>query len=288
MDRRPLSHCLRIRRLGRAYGGRLFGGIRFCHLLKQRRRARTLRLQPRTTHRQPGTELSCRGPGCAGALHNETHAATTSGARAGRTYRDARQKVLHAAVDNRVREDLDLDFKEAPYGRGDADKHSLAADVAAMGNTVGGVIIIGIPDEEAIAVEATPVGLSEDEELRMYQVVANLVTPAPAFSIRRVETVDETRATSCSPFLSAAAPHAVRVNQNLRYPRRYGTTTAYMSESDVADAYRNRFAAAAGQVERVRVIHVKASLALTSRKSCGGRSPWSRRSRASSGSGSPC
>src|SRR5207249_203747 len=111
-------------------------------------------------------------------------------------------------------------------------------------------------DEDAVAVERTPVALSEDEELRMYQVVANLVTPAPRFSIRPAEAANEGEGYFMLDIpRSPVAPHAVRVNQNLRYPRRYGTTTAYMSESEVADAYRNRFAAAAGQVERVRTIH---------------------------------
>ncbi|WP_146173749.1 hypothetical protein [Saccharothrix carnea] len=40
---------------------------------------------------------------------------------------------------------------------------------------------------------------------------------------------------------SPLGPHAVVVNDSLRYPRRHGRMTTYLSESDVAQAHRDRF-----------------------------------------------
>jgi hypothetical protein len=41
---------------------------------------------------------------------------------------------------------------------------------------------------------------------------------------------------------SLMAPHAVKVDVGPGYPRRYGTTTTYLSEAQVASAYRDCFA----------------------------------------------
>ncbi|MFM9494959.1 hypothetical protein ACKI1Q_15235 [Streptomyces galilaeus] len=39
-----------------------------------------------------------------------------------------------------------------------------------------------------------------------------------------------------------SAPHGVLVNEGLRYPRRNGASITYLTESDVAAAYQDRFA----------------------------------------------
>src|SRR6266704_2206470 len=57
---------------------------------------------------------------------------------------------------------------------------------------------------------------------------------------------------------SPLAPHAVIVNQGLRYPRRNGTTTRYLSEPEVASAYRERLAGAQRQAARVEEIEGEA------------------------------
>jgi hypothetical protein len=57
---------------------------------------------------------------------------------------------------------------------------------------------------------------------------------------------------------SPLAPHAVLVNDGLRYPKRNGATTRYLSEPEVAAAYRERFAATRRQVDRAREIEADA------------------------------
>jgi hypothetical protein len=57
---------------------------------------------------------------------------------------------------------------------------------------------------------------------------------------------------------SPAAPHAVLVNDSLRFPKRNGSTTRYLSEPEVAAAYRDRALGAAAQVERVGLVEGEA------------------------------
>lgn len=158
---------------------------------------------------------------------------------------------LDQLVKERVPEDEDLDFKQTLYERGDSAKRDLAGDVAALANARGGVIVLGIRDENDTAAELTPVALGGGEEGRIRQVIASHVAPVPAgISVTPVAGDVEGRgfylvAVPRSP----RAPHAVRVNDGLRYPVRSGTTTRYLSESEVAEAYQRRWT---GTVERGR------------------------------------
>ena len=61
------------------------------------------------------------------------------------------EEQLKALVDSGVREDADLDVKEVSYGTSDPDRRKLAGDVAAMANDRGGLIVIGIRDEDDVA-----------------------------------------------------------------------------------------------------------------------------------------
>ena len=148
-------------------------------------------------------------------------------------------------VASSTEEAYDLDFKVGIYGKSDKDKRDLAGDVGAMANTAGGVIVLGIEeDAQARAVGAPGVALSDAEVGRMHQIVAALVSPLPRYDIRQVE--DEQQPGHGFILIAAprspVAPHAVLVNESLRFPRRNGATTAYLSEPEVANAYRHRFA----------------------------------------------
>ncbi|MFD7320022.1 helix-turn-helix domain-containing protein [Streptomyces sp. NPDC059875] len=149
-----------------------------------------------------------------------------------------------ALVDNQVTEHYDLDFKRGLYGNKDAEKRDLAGDVAAMANTAGGVIVLGVDeDDQARACAAPGVALSDDEVGRIRQIVSSLVSPLPTFDILPIASPEE----DDHGFLLIAvprspnAPHAVLVNNALRFPRRNGTTTTYLAEPEVATAYRDRF-----------------------------------------------
>lgn len=183
---------------------------------------------------------------------------------------------IQSLVTNGVTESFDLDFKEALYSRGDSAKRDLAGDVAALANTAGGVIVIGVAeDDQSRATGADGVELSDAEKARMLQVIASGVSPMPAVDILAVpmdparsvdadEPVPDGDDAADGPpesgyFLvtvprSLAAPHAVIVNDGFRFPKRNGSTTRYLSEPEVAAEYRDRFTRVASHGEQIERI----------------------------------
>ncbi len=168
----------------------------------------------------------------------------------------ASEETLQVLVDGQVREDGEIEFMSGLYGNSDSDRRDLATDVAALANAAGGVIFLRVHEEGGVAVERTPVLLDEREEIRMRQVIASLAAPSPEVEIARVEAKNAGRgyyllAIPASPW----KPHGVRVNEGLRYPRRDGPHMRYLSETEIAEAYRSRFTAEASQRRRLDQVH---------------------------------
>jgi Putative DNA-binding domain len=165
-----------------------------------------------------------------------------------------RAEHVRALVSSHVREAFDIDFKATTYGHSDRQKRDLAVDVAALANTAGGVIVLGVEeDDQAQASSAPGVDLTDDVTRHIEQVVADLVFPKPDYDILPVP--DENALAHGFVVIavprSPNTPHAVQVNQQaLRYPKRNDTTTRYLYEHEVAAAYRERLAGAARQGER--------------------------------------
>lgn len=203
----------------------------------------------------------------------------------GAPFSDLRPEHLRGLVSAGAAEAFDLDFKSVTYGRSDRDRRDLAGDVAAMANTAGGLIVIGIEeDDQSRAKRALGVDVTDAEVRRIAQVVASLVSPIPTFDILTVledanESVETRRedATGDAGVIdqpsghgfiliavvrSLSSPHAVLINDALRYPRRNGSTTRYLSEPEVAAAYRDRIAGASRQRERLDEVESEALLRL--------------------------
>lgn len=169
---------------------------------------------------------------------------------------------IHALVAGRVREQIDLDFKETLYGNGESERRDLAGDVAALLNTVGGALILGVAEDDGAAASAPGVTLSDAEELRMRQILAGNLAPRALVSIHHVEERPGHGFYVIEVPRSADAPHAVRVGDGLRYPRRDGNGIRWLSETEVADAYSNRFAGARAQIDRLDAVHTEGTDAL--------------------------
>jgi len=171
-------------------------------------------------------------------------------------------------VANGVPEATDLDFKETLYGFDDKAKRDLAGDVGALANAAGGVIVLGIgEDSQGRAARAPGVALTDAEQVRIRQIVASQLAPLPLFDVVPVADPGspETGFLLLAVPRSVMAPHAVLISkESMRFPRRHGTTTVYLSESQVADAYRSRFSRLASkldeaeQLERVFLQHLTA------------------------------
>jgi hypothetical protein len=176
-------------------------------------------------------------------------------------------------VNAQAQEAFDLDFKVGHYGVTESAKRALAVDVAAMANTAGGVILIGIEEDERVRATAAPgVEMSDKERGRISQIVASQVSPFPTFDVEMISDEAEIDPAAISSpatddhgagarpahgFMmiavvrSPSAPHAVLVENSLRFPKRNGATTRYLSEPEVAAAYADRAAGAARLGDRV-------------------------------------
>ncbi|WUH90441.1 ATP-binding protein [Streptomyces sp. NBC_00433] len=143
-------------------------------------------------------------------------------------------------------EDEDLDYKASHY---EAEKKAeLAKDVAALANTSGGVLVLGLADDRKSRIPSAvvPVELTDTRLRQIRSIVASNVRPAP-----RIELIAKENAPGSNEGIlliavprSLDAPHAiVEHNQDhrLAYPRRDGDTTRWLSETEVATAYRRRF-----------------------------------------------
>ena len=164
-------------------------------------------------------------------------------------------------VSNQVPEAFDLDYKAELYGGSDSAKRALAGDVTALANTAGGLLVLGIgEDDQARASTAPGVSIADAEIARIRQTVAANVVPFPSLDVLKIENPARSGvgllvvAVPRSPL----APHAVLVNEGLRYPRRNGATIRYLSEPEVATAYRERFASAQSQLVRAGQVEQQA------------------------------
>jgi hypothetical protein len=152
------------------------------------------------------------------------------------------------------REDADLDFKQG-LNRTPKGRHGLVTDVLAMANARGGVIVVGVREEDTRAVELTPLSPDEHREDRtdIYQDVAELTTPPVSLDIQQVEAEDGSFYLVLTVPRSGLAPHAFRrpSQPDLRYPVRDGTRTRYLAEPELADRYRDRFRQASVLINRL-------------------------------------
>jgi len=90
---------------------------------------------------------------------------------------------VHQLVPRRAREAEDLDFKGELYRRDDPD---LAKDVAAMANTLGGVIVLGVEEQQELASATPGVELAASHVQSMWSMVGSRVRPFPSFEIHAV------------------------------------------------------------------------------------------------------
>ncbi|MGA5114920.1 RNA-binding domain-containing protein, partial [Streptomyces pseudogriseolus] len=150
----------------------------------------------------------------------------------------------------------DLDYKRAHYGPDDKGREELAKDVAALANHRGGVLVLGMAEAKGVPSRVFDVDLDDHHLRRIRQVVANNTAPPVPYEPIRVSNPDS----EGTGFLllavprSPAAPHAVTASPSkdtLRYPRRAGSQTDWLTETMVATAYRVRYTAAAARDERL-------------------------------------
>lgn len=188
----------------------------------------------------------------------------------GRPVAEWDESVLADAVAAAVREDADLDWKEQPYAKYDRVSEEIGKDVAALANAGGGVIIFGVKDRAGHAVELKPfdVALWPGAEQRiLHSVAANVAPPPLGLSFLRIPSTAQPGLGYLVAMVprSVDTPHAVRVDEALRYPVRDADQTRPLSESEVAARYRDRFRLRQERHERIEQVHQEAAGAVQQR-----------------------
>jgi hypothetical protein len=152
----------------------------------------------------------------------------------------------------------DLDYKRPHYASDDKGREELAKDVAALANHRGGVLVLGMAEAKGVPSLVIDVDLDDHHLRRMRQVIANNTAPPVPYETIRVPNPDApgTGFLLLAVPRSPQAPHAVTAPPTkaskdvLRYPRRGGSQTEWLTETVVATAYRARYTAAAARDER--------------------------------------
>jgi hypothetical protein len=163
-------------------------------------------------------------------------------------------RAVQHAIDNQVPEDDDLDFKREWW----SDNKELAKDCVAFANASGGVLIYGV-DDQGIDVAAgwSPVASKTNFDEQVQSVTASRVAPKLSrVLVRWVPNPDgsDTGVGIIGIPRTSNAPHAAVDRNRLTYPIRRSKITDYMSESEVADRYRNRFEMARTDQDRAQTI----------------------------------
>ncbi|MBF9072520.1 AlbA family DNA-binding domain-containing protein [Streptacidiphilus fuscans] len=156
----------------------------------------------------------------------------------------------------------DLDWKRQLLAQGPEGKEEFAKDIVSFANHLGGVILVGMADAKGIPSAVMDSDVSDAHKRHLEGVAATSTAPPVRIQLRSVHNP----ASPGQGFLiiavpkSPQAPHAVtappvkETGQALRYPRRSGSRTRWLSESEVATAYYGRLAAVADRERRLEEI----------------------------------
>ncbi|MFC0627474.1 AlbA family DNA-binding domain-containing protein [Kribbella deserti] len=151
-------------------------------------------------------------------------------------------EMVDAAVNQRLHETDDLDWKQAAPPRSGLADTDFPKDVAAMANGSGGVIVFGVTEDQKAAVGRVDVGeIDESHERALRSVAVTAINP-PIFGLglHRVGA-DGRRALVVTVPASVDGPHLIYKNQYFGAPVRNDADTTWMKERQIETMYRARF-----------------------------------------------
>ncbi|MEU4331344.1 AlbA family DNA-binding domain-containing protein [Nonomuraea dietziae] len=168
----------------------------------------------------------------------------------------------------------DLDYK-ATYGdlsRSDKSD-AIAVDVATFANARGGVIVVGIADKNGVPVESPGIALTDLLVREIHQAIAERIRPTPIYEIKPLAKDPDSDENPKHGILlilvpaSMNAPHAVTVPVDkgkglLKFPYRHESQKFWMSEAQIATAYRRRFTHVVDQASRLDAVSTEAVAAI--------------------------
>ncbi|MEV3938730.1 ATP-binding protein [Glycomyces sp. NPDC049804] len=153
-------------------------------------------------------------------------------------------ELLNAAVDANLRETDDLDWKLKLPSMKVLGKTDFPKDVAAFANAGGGTIVYGVEEDDMAAEKRVDIGDCTEADVRtMISVAASHIHP-PVLGLRvhRLAASSKHAVVVVVP-PSLDQPHLILCDhQRFGAPLRNGADTRWMSEREIAERYRQRFA----------------------------------------------
>lgn len=151
-------------------------------------------------------------------------------------------ELLDDAVDQRVSEADGLDWKsEAPSER-DLAKSDLVKDIAAFANSGGGILVLGVTEENGRATGRADVGdIDERYERTLRRVaISGIHPPVFGLEVHRVDQDANRKALAIVVPASSDAPHLIYRGEYFGAPIRNHADTEWMRERQLEDLYRLR------------------------------------------------
>ncbi|MGH2692434.1 MAG: AlbA family DNA-binding domain-containing protein [Actinomycetota bacterium] len=126
---------------------------------------------------------------------------------------------LQVLVDTGRAEQRDVEYKQSMPSRTDRDRRETGADMSSFGNSSGGLLIYGIEAKDGIPQHV--VGLDEPADpfvLWLDQIAQTIVEPRlPGLRMQSISTADGKHCVVVRVPMSWNKPHAVKVNDALRF-----------------------------------------------------------------------
>jgi hypothetical protein len=169
--------------------------------------------------------------------------------------------MIKAAVAAKLAEASDLDWKETLPDKAEASLQEFAKDVAAMANTIGGLIVFGVKETRGTgrAEVITSVDVSENVQRRLRALAHSRIRPLVAgLKMLPLMSADGKEAVLVlSVPRSPDAPHTIARDGGegrdgwLGVPFRSGPETHWMRERELERAYRDRFSRQVAEQEHL-------------------------------------
>lgn len=175
--------------------------------------------------------------------------------------------IIEQAIENRVEESADLDWKQEVYDcRNPKWREEAAKDIAAMANSGGGWIVFGVAEDgdRNAASKLTPVCWSASDEKRIRAVAYNKIgPPVLGLEFHVLERENDTVVAMRVPD-SRDAPHFAKKGADaFSAPYRNGSYTEFMSDREIERGFRERFHCSDEQERNLQEKFVRASQALS-------------------------
>ncbi len=142
---------------------------------------------------------------------------------------------IKSLIDASASESVNLEFKRDCYGKAYAVKKELLKDISAFANTLGGILIIGIDEDQGAASSIVPLpGTDVDNELqRLESIIRSGIEPTiVGLRMRRID-VDSGSVIVIHVPRSFNPPHRVIIKNSNRFYARNSAGTHELSLSEL-------------------------------------------------------